>query len=77
MRSHGSSPLKPSLMSQIHYLCGTSHTELGHYHDAIEHLNEAVHHVPTNASVIISLCIHTHTVWVDIFEGFNFHGMEN
>lgn len=51
MRSHGSSPLKPSLLSQIHFLCGTSHTELGHYPTAIEHLNEAIHHVSTNAAV--------------------------
>ena len=62
MRSHGSSPLKPSLLSQIHFLCGTSHTELGHYPTAIEHLNEAIHHVPTNASVcyktICVLCIY-------------------
>ncbi|XP_065910074.1 uncharacterized protein [Dysidea avara] len=50
IHSHASAPPKPELLSQIHFLCGTSHTELGNYHSAIEHLNEALHHVPTNAS---------------------------
>ena len=51
IHSRDAPPLKPSLLSQIHFLSGTSHTELGEYQTAIEHLNEAIHHVPTNALV--------------------------